>query len=189
MARWTAEPGESQAETPIPHTSTGRCGTEGSRARSPGSRLSAEPRTQPRRFPRSGSCAAGGRQRAPAPCPSPGMPRRECRARSGCPATGHQRHTGVAAPAAVPAPHLIPSAQRGARPPSLPGMSGTERQKCRSPSCLSGLLELQRGPAARRGPGLVRETPPVKPLPFCREGWVGHMPAPVPVVGPRPRGE
>lgn len=58
-APW-AEPGEGRAETPIPHISAGRRGTGGSG-----------------RVPGSGRCAAGGRQGAAVPCPSPGMPRRE----------------------------------------------------------------------------------------------------------------
>lgn len=56
-APW-AEPGEGQAETPIPLISPGRRGTGGSG-----------------RVPGSGRCAAGGRQGAAAPCPTPGAAR------------------------------------------------------------------------------------------------------------------
>lgn len=153
--------GESRADTAAPHASTSPArGEPGWLPAAPGELFQ-------------GRCAAGSRQRAAAPL----------RCRGAEPAgAGSARPPARAGPAAPPlrkgtggAPAAAPS------PPSPPAISPSGRQKC-----LSGVMELQRGPAAWRSHGLVLGMPPLKLLPFHNEGWVGQMSAPV--GGPRSKG-
>lgn len=172
MAQRRTEPGESQAEIRVPHTSTGRRGTAWKGAR---------PRRVFQGFPRDEAVVrreAGRGQLLPAK-------RRECRAGNAEPgagargsAPGRQRHTGdggsaVCSPALCSAEPACPLCRQ---PRELNGKNAAARRA------------FLRGAAARRGLDSVLEMPPLKLLPFCREGWVGQMSAPVPVGCPGPKG-
>lgn len=159
--------------------------TEGSPAGSRGAVLAAEQRTHAV-FPGSGRLCGGRPAEGSCTLPNAGNAALSPRAEAQGPRTGTAEGTRrvVAAASAAPLPALSASVHGGARLPSLPGISGSQRQKCCRPSCRPGLLE-----RVVRALDLVLETPPLKLVPVGREGWVGRMTVPVPAGGPRPKGE
>lgn len=147
--------------------------------------LAAEQRTHAV-FPGSGRLCGGRPAEGSCTLPNAGNAALSPRAEAQGPRTGTAEGTRrvVAAASAAPLPALSASVHGGARLPSLPGISGSQRQKCCRPSCRPGLLE-----RVVRALDLVLETPPLKLVPVGREGWVGRMTVPVPAGGPRSKGE